>query len=405
VARYWVGGSGNWDYSDTTHWSDSDGGAGGQSVPTVTDDVFFTSLSGSANYTVAASYQMYCNNLTIGAPSSGKVTIQEPSGYTLYIYSSLTITGGTSGVAITIVGKVYFYSASLGNTIATSGVVFPNITQMDFNSGGNDNCGYTLQDDLTIGGFLSFNPKTTFYANNHNVKCAHVEVYGFGGATYIHMGSGTWELTTVASGKSWYCFYAPTIYCDTSTIKITDTTNADVVFAGDSFTYYNIWFARGASTGNIIISALAGGAQSNTFHDFKDTGTVAHSIWFFHGSTTHVTTFTVTGSSGKLVTINSCTYSSGFSATTTTHALVKSGGGTISCGYLSVQHSVATPTNTWYAGTTSTNNQAVATAGSGWTFTAPITTNIKTLDGLANASVKTSNGLARASVKTIDGLA
>jgi len=32
AVRYWVGGTGNWDNSDTTHWSATTGGAGGSSV-------------------------------------------------------------------------------------------------------------------------------------------------------------------------------------------------------------------------------------------------------------------------------------------------------------------------------------------------------------------------------------
>ena len=43
--RYWVGGaSATW--ATTTHWSASDGGSSGASVPTATDSVFFTSNSG-----------------------------------------------------------------------------------------------------------------------------------------------------------------------------------------------------------------------------------------------------------------------------------------------------------------------------------------------------------------------
>jgi len=84
----------------------------------------------------------------------------------------------------------------------------------------------------------------------------------------------------------------------------------------------------------------------------------------FQNGTSHtLTTFTVSGTSGNVITINS--------QTTATFALVKSGGGTISCDYLNIQHSVATPASTWYAGTHSTDNQAVATAGSGWIFTDP----------------------------------
>ncbi len=81
------------------------------------------------------------------------------------------------------------------------------------------------------------------------------------------------------------------------------------------------------------------------------------------GTTLNVTTWSVSGSAGNLITITS--------NTTATHNIVKLGGGVVSADYLNIQHSVATPAGTWYAGANSTNNQAVATAGSGWVFTDP----------------------------------
>jgi hypothetical protein len=44
-SRYWVGDSGTWDATDTTHWSATSGGAGGASVPSSADDVIFDSNS------------------------------------------------------------------------------------------------------------------------------------------------------------------------------------------------------------------------------------------------------------------------------------------------------------------------------------------------------------------------
>jgi hypothetical protein len=46
--RFWVGGSGTWDASDTSHWSATSGGSSGASVPTVSDDVTFDANSFSA---------------------------------------------------------------------------------------------------------------------------------------------------------------------------------------------------------------------------------------------------------------------------------------------------------------------------------------------------------------------
>jgi hypothetical protein len=54
ASRFWVGGTGTWDNSDTTHWAASSGGAGGQSVPASTDTVTFDGSSGGGTVTVAA---------------------------------------------------------------------------------------------------------------------------------------------------------------------------------------------------------------------------------------------------------------------------------------------------------------------------------------------------------------
>jgi hypothetical protein len=43
--RYWVGGTANWDGTAGTKWATSSGGAGGASVPSSADDVFFSVLS------------------------------------------------------------------------------------------------------------------------------------------------------------------------------------------------------------------------------------------------------------------------------------------------------------------------------------------------------------------------
>src|SRR3990167_4016615 len=51
ASRYWVGGTGNWDASDTAHWSVSSGGAGGASVPTSSDNVIFDAASDTNAYT------------------------------------------------------------------------------------------------------------------------------------------------------------------------------------------------------------------------------------------------------------------------------------------------------------------------------------------------------------------
>ena len=43
--RYWVGGTATWDATAGTKWAATSGGAGGETVPTAADDVFFDSNS------------------------------------------------------------------------------------------------------------------------------------------------------------------------------------------------------------------------------------------------------------------------------------------------------------------------------------------------------------------------
>lgn len=215
----------------------------------------------------------------------------------------------------------------------------------------------TLGGNLTVGPLVNLTVTSglfTVSASNFVISTGTMVVGASGTFT---MGTAT-MLVTGVGGTVWSVTAAATINPSTSTIKITDTTNGLVTFAGGGQTYNNIWYARGASTG---INRLSG---SNTFNDFKTDGTEAHSFEFTQGTTTTVTTFTVSGSSGKLVTINSA------SSSTLTHALNKAGGGIISRTFLNIQHSVAGPGN-WYAGLNSTDNQGVATAGSGWIFNVP----------------------------------
>ena len=133
-----------------------------------------------------------------------------------------------------------------------------------------------------------------------------------------------------------------TFSAGTSSIRFTNTTNNANSFTGGGLTYNNVWFNRGTSVSAITI------AGSNTFADFRDSGTAAHSLLFTAGTTNTFTTFTVSGTSAA------------------TYALVKAGGGTVNSDYLNIQHSVASPANSWYAGPGSINNQGVATVGSGW---------------------------------------
>ena len=63
--RFWVGGTGTWNATNTANWAATTGGAGGQSVPVAADVVTFDASSGGGVVTVNTNFNI--TSLTIGA--------------------------------------------------------------------------------------------------------------------------------------------------------------------------------------------------------------------------------------------------------------------------------------------------------------------------------------------------
>jgi hypothetical protein len=348
TTRYWVGGTGNW--NSTGEWAASSGGASGATVPLCHDDVVFDANSFSAgSQIVTANMAHLGKNITFAGNGSGSVA-NTPTWTTstmANIYGSLTL---VSGMNITASTQQYTFHGRSSHTITSAGKTWAKSFVFD-QVGGT----YTLQDDFLTTGSIVLT-SGTLDANDYNFSMSGFVSSTSTTARTINMGNGTWSITFAGAGTLWDTVTTNlTVNAEQSTIKFTYTGSGNQTFSGAGKTYYNLWFDRGSTTSSNIILG------SNTFSNLKDTGTAAHSLLFGSGTTQTVSTWTVSGSTGNLITINT-------SSGTTTHALTKTGGGTIQSDYLSIQHSVATPADTWYAGNNSTNNQAVATAGSGWIF-------------------------------------
>lgn len=63
--RYWVGGAGKWDATAGTKWATTSGGAGGASVPTTADAVFFDAASGANIVDIGNGYNPSILSLTM----------------------------------------------------------------------------------------------------------------------------------------------------------------------------------------------------------------------------------------------------------------------------------------------------------------------------------------------------
>lgn len=87
AARFWVGGSGNWDAATTTHWSGTSNGAGGQSVPASGDTVTFDANSGGGTITLTTSPTI--TSLTTGAHTGSFVL----GAHTLTVSGAINISG------------------------------------------------------------------------------------------------------------------------------------------------------------------------------------------------------------------------------------------------------------------------------------------------------------------------
>jgi hypothetical protein len=454
ASRFWVGGTGTWDNSTTTHWAATTGGAGGQSVPGSGDTVTFDGSSGGG--TVTPNYDMTVTSITMGAftgtldfsannnnptmttfscSGSGTRTLNMGSGIwtitgnnaTIWNFgtqTNLTQNVNTSTVKFTYSGSTGTRAIGAGspvnfyNCLFTAGSDSVTLANPSNFTGNLDFTGFSgiwtnasspmnFSGSLTLGsgmtvtsgtGLFTFNATSgTKTITSNSVQCNHpITINGSGGtfqlgdnldmsgassrvltltngtfATNSHtlksgtfaLGSGTKTLTLtgsdvytlVGTGTVWDTNTNSsgfTFNPNTSTIKMTDTTNTAITFAGGGETFANIYWNRSSSTATNTITG------TNTFADFKDDGSAAHTI-VFPNATTTVSTFTVSGTSGHLITLSR----TGGSGTFTLSAP----SGTISRDYLSISNSAATGGAEWYAGANSTDGGG----NSGWLFQAP----------------------------------
>lgn len=150
AARFWVGGAGTWDASDTTHWAGASNGAGGQSVPVAADDVTFDGSSGGGIVLIGTSINVL--SLTMGA-FTGTLNFTNFPNVTLGTFSGTgagtrTLIPGNGTWTLTGTGTVW-------TTATTTGLTFDG-SKMTINPTDQSATGKTL-----TGGSLVF--KSLFY--------------------------------------------------------------------------------------------------------------------------------------------------------------------------------------------------------------------------------------------------
>lgn len=127
ASRFWVGGTGTWDASDTTHWAASSNGAGGQSVPVAADDVTFDASSGGG--TITPNYDFTVTSITMGAFTGTLDFSANNNSPTMVTFSPggsgiRTLNMGSGTFTLTGTGNVWNITTATNLTLTTNSTVF-----------------------------------------------------------------------------------------------------------------------------------------------------------------------------------------------------------------------------------------------------------------------------------------
>jgi hypothetical protein len=347
--RYWVGGAGNWTTTNTTNWSTSSGGTGGASVPTLADNVFIDSLSGSSSALLGQVTQnAVCNNLSI---TFGNFTAA--ASITITIYGNLNYAPTTNG----FIGTFQFASSNTGNTIALNGRTWTgNTTKGSFSFGSVG--GWTFLDTLNNNSNASQLTVTVGSVTfTSDVTIGSVVISGAGAKT-LNMGTGTWTLVGPAAvGNSWADTSTATIFASSATIVIAPTGTGARTFAGNSKTFGTLSVGTGISATRFL--TITG---NNTFTNFVNL-TTSPTVKFTSGSTNTIYNWNYNGSSGSPAAITS-TVGTAFTLAKGITSLGQAGF-TTNASYVTINNSRATG-GVWNAFTANGNTDGGGNTG--WNF-------------------------------------
>ena len=265
--RYWVGGNGTWNASNTTSWSATSGGASGASVPTSADNVFITSASsGLGVLTCSAGV---CNNLTF---SGFAATMTFNVSGTLTIHGNLTA-DNNGNTLWTGGGPVTFAATTTGKTITWN--LFANRTVANpivFNGVGG---GWTFQDKFDS---VATSNAITLTAGSLDINGKDLSFTGTT-SNFVSAGSLTRSLTL---GANTFILPAATTAWNITGTNVTVSgalstitlSSANAYFAGGGGTYGTVTFSKHDVAGTKTITG------PNTFNALNFTNIAgAGRVW------------------------------------------------------------------------------------------------------------------------------
>jgi len=179
--RHWINGGVNNLWGTTGNWSLTEGGAGGQAVPVVADDVFFD--AGSPACTVNSQNRV-CKTFTAASYAA-----------TLTFTYSISVSGNiTVGTSMGWSGTGQLIMLVAGTWTSNGATIGADIKIGDFTAGT-----VTLADDLTTSGDLSLtNATSTTFSGDFHITAATCTITGGQTVTIVHDVTIT-GLTTIVS--------------------------------------------------------------------------------------------------------------------------------------------------------------------------------------------------------------
>lgn len=378
-------------------------GTGGITVTTATAGSTVLSMAtatnftftGTSNISAAMSVTRTFNfGGTAGATTSNRLNINLTSGSSVPTFTGsfrqINFTGSTSNPgAVTI--------SCHGFTLASGGTY----TSTDFTTVGDGTLTYTGK-AIDILNINTTGITTTLADAGQNVTTTltngTLNLAGFTltNTTSAATATGTKNLTfnggtfvISGSGASAWDNAAPTGFTTTAgtgtgTISMTAATAKTFVGGGST---YNCTLNQGGA-GTLTITG------ANTFNDITNTNATASQITFPASTTTTVNAFTLSGSSGNLVSIRSSTPGTRFT--------LSDASGTVSVSFLDIQDSNATGGATWQA--LVANGNVDSGNNLGWSFSAG-----GYVDAIAyvnaNAAVTSAASVLKFGNASIDGIA
>lgn len=262
--RYWVGGAATWDGTAGTKWALTSGGAGGQAVPTTSDDVFFDAASGANTVTVSGSRvakSVNCTGFTGTLAGTSTPSLSVAGGITLS--PSMTFNTSLINLIMTATGTLTTAGKSLNSFTVSGGIC-------------------TLGDALTCTGSLTlttgvFN-SASFSLNINSFSSSNTN------ARTLTITNST--ITLTLAGLAWSVSTSTNLTLNVSGSTIIFTGVGVTANWGSSLTYNNVQFTGTSSTRN----TSAFGGSSCTFNTVEFNNAGFSTITFPSGGTVTIGT-------------------------------------------------------------------------------------------------------------------